>query len=204
MEPILTALSAIEAKEIDLALLSHVYSLPAGLLESPPLQKIAATCKQKLVELFGDVPAVITDLVQRRQFSSLPYAAVLAWIQSDDLKVHSESCVLLLLSAWVNSKEHPACSTDQLKQLAHSVRVEHLSPTYLHCVLPDLKWFQKSCSGDAKFLRALLVKSGHDGAKCSPWAGPGAWVADKRKGTAMPASADLEWKLGAWDIVKDR
>ena len=49
MEPILAALSAVEATDIDLALLSDVYSLPAGLLESPSLEKVAAACKQKLL-----------------------------------------------------------------------------------------------------------------------------------------------------------
>ena len=86
--------------------MSHVYGLPAQLLEAPPLQKIAAACKLKLVELFGDVPSVITNLEQRQKFCALPYTAVLAWLQSDDLKVHSESCILLLLSAWVGSEEH--------------------------------------------------------------------------------------------------
>ena len=202
MEPILAALSAVEARGVDLALLSDVYSLPAGLLESPPLEKIAAACKLKLVELFGDVPAVIKDQEQRRQFCALPHAAVLAWLRSDDLKVHSESCVLFLLTAWVNGKERPAvCSPDQHKLLAHSVRVTHLSPTYLHCVLPGLKWFQKCCSGDARFVLTLQLKSGHVGASCLPWTGPAAWTADRRKGTAMPASIDLEWNLGAGDIV---
>ena len=202
MEPILAALSVIEAKDIDLTLLSYAYSLPAGLLESPPLEKIAAACKHKLVELFGDVPSVITNPEQRRQFCALPYAAVLAWLRSDDLEVHSENCVVFLLSAWVNSKENSECSTDELRLLAHSMRVTHLSPTYLHSVLPDLKWFRESCSGDAKFLRASLVKAGHGGAACLPGEGPAAWIADKRKGTAMPASIDLEWKLGAGDILE--
>ena len=201
MKPISAALSAFEARGIDLALLSHVYSLPAGLLESPPLEKFAAACKKKLVELFGDVPAVITGVEQRQRFCTLPYAAVLAWLHSDNLKVHSESCVLFLLTAWVNSKEHPACNPYQLKQLAHSVRVGQLSPTYLHCVLPDLKWFQNNCSGEGRLVRALQLKSGHVGASCSSWAGPAAWVADKRKGTAMPASIGLEWNLGAGDIA---
>ena len=154
------------------------------------------------MELFGDVPSIITDLEQQRQFYALPYAAVLAWLQSDDLKVHSESCVLFLLTAWVNSKEHPACSPDELKLLAHSLRVAHLSPTYLHYVLPDLKWFQENCSEDAIFLRASFVKSCHIDAPCSLLEGPAAWVADKRKGTAMPVSIDIEWHLVAADFLQ--
>ena len=203
MDPILAALeSAVGAKDIDLALLSDVFSLPAGLLESPPLEEVDASCKQKLLELFSDIPSVIADLEQRRQFCALPYAAVLAWLQSDDLKVHSESCVLFLLTAWVNSKEHPACRAHEKKQLAHGVRVKHLSPTYLHSVLPDLKWFQDTCSPkEVGLLRALLVQSGHAGSSCL-WSGPKTWSADERTGTAaMPAPTDIEWSLGAAEHV---
>ena len=93
MEPILAAFQV--AKDINLTLLSHVYGLPAQLLDAPPLQNIPAACKLKLVELFGDVPSVITDLEQRQKFCAQPYTAVLAWLQSNNHKVHSESCVLL-------------------------------------------------------------------------------------------------------------
>ena len=195
MEPVLAALSAIQVKDIDIALLSHVYSLP----EAVSLQKIAAASRQRLVELFGDVPAVIMDLEQRRQFCTLPHAAVLAWLQFDNLKVHSESCVLLLLTAWVRSKDHPACSYDELTQLAHSVRVKHLSGTYLHGVLPDLKWFQRSCSKEVKFLRGMHVQKATGGNRID-WEGPAAWIAPKRKETSMPASAAVNWSLGPEEL----
>jgi hypothetical protein len=97
-----------------------------------------ATCQRRLVDLFGDVPSVITEQQWRQRFCTLPHAAVLAWLQADDLKVHSENCVVFLLSAWVKSEEHPPCSPQQLEKLAHNVRVQHLTPSYLHCVLPDL------------------------------------------------------------------
>ena len=201
MEPVLAALSTFQAKDIDLTLLSHVYSLPDQLLDAPSLQKLATACKQKLVELFGDVPAVITDLEQRQQFCALPHAAVLAWLQSDDLKVHSESCVVFLLSAWVNSKEHPACSSDGLKQLAHGVRVAHLSDVYWLSVLPDLEWFMGSCdNGNAGFLRSMQLQELRSDAEFGVMTGPPAWSSEQRKGTALPASADLAWKLGPHNI----
>ena len=202
LKPILTALSAFKSRDIDLDLLTHVYSLPAGLLERPSLGEITAACRHELMVRFGDVPSVITDLEHRGDFCALPFAAVLEWLQSDDLKVHSESCVLFLLSAWVNSEEHPACSLHQQRQLAHTVRVGQLSPTYLNSVLPDLKWFQGSCSSEeGRLVRALQVRSGHAGASCSPWPGPAAWISDKRRRTVAQTSVCLEWSLGAGDIA---
>ena len=84
LKPILVALSDFKLKDIDPAFLSNVYSLPAGLLEMPSLQKFIATCKQKLLELFGDVPSIIKDPEQRQRFFGIPFAAVLAWLQSDE------------------------------------------------------------------------------------------------------------------------
>ena len=207
METISAALSAVEAKDIDLLLLLKVYHLPPGLMDSLPLQKlITMSCKQKLVELFGDVPAIITDPEQRRQFCALPYVAALAWLQSDDLKVHSESCVLFLLSAWVHSKEHPACSPDQLKQLAHSVRVEHLSDVYWQSVVPDLTWFMESdgCGsrGTVGLLRIMQLRKSRPDAGHADWTGPPAWSSGKRKGTAVPESVALIQELDSQDILK--
>ena len=53
MEPILAALSAVEAKDIDLNLLSVVYSLPPGLREHPDLKNLVAACRQTLVFASG-------------------------------------------------------------------------------------------------------------------------------------------------------
>ncbi len=63
-------------------------------------------------------------------------------MQADNLKVHSENCVVLLLSAWVKNMRHLVCNAQLLEQLADHVRVAHLSPSYLHTVLPDLDWFR--------------------------------------------------------------
>ena len=143
LQSTLAALAAFEAKDIDLPLLSEVYNLPTRLLEVPCLHDMIAACAGRLMELFGHDPAVLENLEQQRLFCTLPHAAVLAWLQCDDHELYPESCVLLLLSAWVDSKEHSACSPDELKQLAHSVRAVHLvnakSFHYFHRALPDLK-----------------------------------------------------------------
>ena len=56
--------------------------------------------KSSLVTLFGDVPAVIVSSTKRRFFTQLPIEAVQCWARSDELRVHSESCVVVLLAAW--------------------------------------------------------------------------------------------------------
>ena len=94
-----------------------MFALPEILLTSAALDRLRNTCysrigvisstadpvqlQQLLVTVFGNVPAVISSSGQRRQFCSLPLAAVLVWARADNLKVHSENCVVLLLSAWV-------------------------------------------------------------------------------------------------------
>ena len=87
MEPVLAALSAVKAEGVDLVLLSEAYSMLAGLQEAPSLASLMAACQQRLLALFGDVPAVIANEEMRQQFCALPHAAVLAWLKADDLKV---------------------------------------------------------------------------------------------------------------------
>ena len=87
MEPIVAALSALKAEDVDLALLSEAYSMLAGLQEAPPLANLMAACQESLLALFSDVPAVIINDERRRQFCALPHAAVLSWLKADNLKV---------------------------------------------------------------------------------------------------------------------
>ena len=87
MAPVVAALTDFKAEELDAAMLSEVYCLPEGLLQAPPLQKLAGSCQARLVTLFGDVPSVIVTEELRQQFCALPHAAVLAWLKADDLKV---------------------------------------------------------------------------------------------------------------------
>ena len=112
-----------------------------------------------------------------------------------NIQVHSESCVVLLLSAWVNSAEaHPSCSPQQLEQLAANVRMQHVSSVYLLSVLPDLAWIRDNCGGKIKLLRALQLQRTSQGFadKLRLWSGPAAWISDRRKGTTRS-----EQRLGA-------
>ena len=206
LEPVVSALSAFKSGDIDLSLLSEFYSLPAGLLEASSLRPFIKSCQGKLVEFFGVVPGVIEDQGLKLQFCTLPHAAVLAWMEANTLKVHSESCVLLLLSAWV--KAQPTCSSQQLELLACSIRVRHLSPFYLNCVLPDLKWFQEGCAAAelavVPLLRTLQLQAANPdvdiGARC--WRdlkGPAAWMDKKRH--AAPILSTKHFDLGPTELA---
>ena len=229
MEPIIAALSAIKAKDMDIPVITHVYSMLEGRFDAPSLAPLFASCQLRLVALFGDVPSVITTAGLRQQFCALPHAAVLAWLKANNLKVnsessvvfllsacivlltvrtvlalylqvHSESCVLFLLSAWVNNEERPECSAQQMEQLVHNVRVQHLSLAYLQCVLPDLIWFRDHSAGMEKFLRAVIMKRTLPPASPVPsfgnWTGPPAWIAAKRLRSQMPTSTAVTMDLG--------
>ena len=88
MEPIVAALTALPAEALDFAMLRDVYSMLPGLQEAQPLRPIMLACRARLVQLFGDIPAVIIDDGGlKQQFYTLPHAAVLAWSTADNLKV---------------------------------------------------------------------------------------------------------------------
>ena len=118
------------------------------------------------------------------------------------LQVHSENCVVFMLSAWAKSDAHPACSPQRMKELACGVRVQHLSPLYLLCVLPDLIWFKDA--GVVMALRSLALKSalgtipGLQFLPCSSF--PAAWKAAKRINISLPESAVLTWDLGPQEL----
>ena len=134
-----------------------------------------SACSQVLLSTFGDVPLVIRSPELTAQFQSLPYAAVLDWSRQDTLAVHSENCVVYLLSAWIDV--HSGLSTLEANELADNIRVLHLSDAYLHTLLPNLDWI-KSCTG-VKTLPALhYIRLGT--LSKSSWPGPKPWVAERR------------------------
>ena len=60
--------------------------------------------------------------------------------------------------------------------------------------VPDLKWFREGCGEQVRFLRGMPSRR-ETGGHRTDWEGPAAWVAGKRKGTAMPGSVTLVWDL---------
>ena len=161
IEKITEAASLME-KEVaeDLEFLSVFYSLPDTLRCRQGLSLFRERCQKGLLSRFGDVPDVIMSADEPEglldEFRSLPAAALLDWADMDTLKVHSENCVVLLMSAWV--KANPSCGPEVHRQLASRVRVLHLTNNYLLTVLPNLAWFQ-ACS-NIKYLPIIqLAKS---------------------------------------------
>lgn len=153
-----------------------------------------------MLQLFGDVPSVIASEQLRPQFCSLPYAAVLKWLRMDDLAVHSENCVLLLMTAWVEAqaKAGDVCSTVQLDQLARQVRVNHVGPAYLHSILPSLSWFSQS----KQLLPLLLASKAMPAFKPASRnaAFPPAWTAVSRQRCQDPCSVTLGYSLEAGQL----
>ncbi len=171
---------------MDMDLLQEVYNCPPAILEADYFLSVRGKCSEFVLSLFGNVPAALSDAPQLKQFCTLPYQAVLAWLSEDDLEVHSENCVLLLLSRWVKCNK-TKCSAQQLQELAHHVRVSHLSPSYLHSVLPKLSWFK--CSG-MKHLSSLIIHQATvDMQTKLDWNGPPAWIKDARKRAKAPIPA---------------
>ncbi len=82
------AISGALSEQLDEGMLSAVFGQPKALLESEPLRPLRESSAAKLMETFGDVPAIITSIELRNQFCSLPYEAVLTWLKVCDCDVH--------------------------------------------------------------------------------------------------------------------
>ena len=154
------------------------------------LKKMGITCSQVLLLIFGDAPSVIRSPHLTAQFESLPHAAVLDWSLQDNLLVHSENCVVYLLSAWVN--KHPDISTKEANQLACNIRVLHLSDAYLHTLLPNLEWM-KNFYGmknlpTLHFIRLGTLSKAHH-------FHPSSWISKPQRKQSSTASSPLVFEL---------
>lgn len=167
---------------------------------APHMAPLRAKCMQRVMQLFDDVPATITSKELQQQFCALPFSVVLAWLKEDDLNVHSENCVVLLLSMWCRSQRINA-SREQMSELACHVRALHVSQLYLQEILPNLDWF----SAHWYHLQAITAAK-LSGAKLSPdpanWDNlPPAWSADPRKRTGM-FNLSLDWEISVIRVIK--
>jgi hypothetical protein len=182
--------------------------LQADVLAVPSLTPLFLMCLTRLQQLYGDVPGVIANDERRGAFCSLPHAAVLSWLQLPNLWVHSENCMVLLLSYWVEAQERDGqpCSYDEAQQLARAVRVGDVGPAYLAFLLPRLPLFEGLDERQPLMLmhRLSRVKPPPSLLASSPppfWlAGPHATLFDPRFRCPAPHSALVSWSLDAEEL----
>ncbi len=97
-----------------------------------------------------------------------------------------------LLCAYVAAQPEGSLSPKQLTQLAHAVRLAHLSPYFLAEVAPRVGWL---CAGtrEAAVRGVALARMGGPARDVTP----AAWLpsAPARAGTVDPASRPVEWEL---------
>jgi hypothetical protein len=80
-----------------------------------------------LLQVFGDVHAMLTSPQLLQHFRQLPLQAARIWADSDNLVVDSEDSVAVALGWWVAGEVGSMCSEDQLKELSGLLRVRHMS-----------------------------------------------------------------------------
>ncbi len=111
--------------------------------------------------------------------------------------MHSENCVVFLLSAWVN-KHGRKCSGEELEQLARNIRVGHLTNSYIIKVLPYLDWFTGSKCFEEDFSVALTCVI-----EALPLiSAPAAWRESRRRRTESSTKATLKISLGPITVTK--
>ncbi len=115
------------------------------------------------------------------------------------LQVHSENCVVFLLSAWMEGKQ---LSRIQKKGLASKVRVVNLSLSYLTTVVPKLDLFE-GCNGMGSLPQLLLSKAaGKTGQVGLPADIPRAWLSKPRTTVSNSLPQRLSLILGAEEVKK--
>lgn len=201
-----SALANAPKESIDLDLLHAVFHEQLSDARAlAPMTPFLKACSQRLQDLFGDVPAVIKDEQRRQTFCQLPPAAVTEWIKLDRLSVHSENCIVYLVSAWVEAQEEAgqACSPQHLEQLAREVRVVNLGPAYQNSILPSLAWFQ-GCKEWLPALQTIRRLRPVDRRECIQAAAIPkeckAWLAEPRAIWAGSGSTTLSWHLDAAEL----
>ncbi|KAJ9532358.1 hypothetical protein V8C86DRAFT_2801711 [Haematococcus lacustris] len=103
---------------------------------------VAGSAAPHLLVMFGNVHAVISGPSLLGCWLDLPYAFVHQWASSDELAVDSEDSVVVLLAAWLAGPLGSKSSSEQERQLARLVRLQHVSCAYQVSVLPWIGWFE--------------------------------------------------------------
>jgi hypothetical protein len=139
MAKCLTSLAQQKDASRTIEALSAVLSwLPDSASACPGFTEWESQWGQCVVEAFNDVHALLTDLNQLQRFRKLPFQAVRAWADSDELVVDSENSVAVALSWWCGGDLGSQATEDQLKVLSGLLRVARLTHgvlTACHCAL---------------------------------------------------------------------
>ena len=114
--------------------------------------------------------------------------------------------MLILLDAWVKHN-HDDLSASRLVSLTDLVRVWHLSPGFVHTLLPSMEWFWGRTVENVERMqrnlnRLAALKSAADvpmKARIACWDGPAGWVQDRRN-YCSKRSHELSWDLDAGQV----
>lgn len=110
---------------------SECYSLPPGSTASTVFSDVMAAAEASLLAEFGDACAIVKSPALAERFLSLPQPAMLALLQSPELKTDAEATVLLLLNSWTEEPAGMACCAEQVDELYAWVRYSRISRPFL-------------------------------------------------------------------------
>ena len=136
-------------------------------------------------------------------------AALLPLLRSDKLKARSENSVLMMADAWVlNSPAGKSCDVAQLRQVAEAVRMDHLSITFLHTVVPRLSWVSLSDKERECLSLYVAYKASRNSGKASAFieynadclSVPSNWFDSPLRPPPQNSAAPLVMK---WELTKE-
>ncbi|GAX79241.1 hypothetical protein CEUSTIGMA_g6681.t1 [Chlamydomonas eustigma] len=160
--------------EEQMELLKCWFTLPAGLRDIKELAPFRPQWEAAMLGIFGNVPKMLQRSPEStallKAFIAMPYDFIQHWLTLDKLQAMSENCVFLALNEWVEENystdkdtPHKLMSEHQLLCLGKLVRFAHLTPSYLHTVLPQIPWFAECKSLMSRYQYKLVLKEmAHD------------------------------------------
>ena len=139
-EVCLARLSRCELQALSATDISSILDLPSAVHTMLQFAKVKEKCAAWLLNTYSDVPKIIADDELLSCFcSKLSFAAVALWAEQDELRVHNENEVAVLLTFWCDA--HERVSDEVCKQLSGKVRGSQMSKSFRYFILPKLEWF---------------------------------------------------------------
>lgn len=117
-----------------------LFLLPPTFCLSPSIDELLTEAKVRLLNIFGNAPAVLRSKSKLQRLQRLPGSAMLALLSSDALTTDAEASVLLLLRSWYEFNQLE-CSKEQLFTLKKAVRYSWLARAYICNMLPLMPGF---------------------------------------------------------------